>query len=76
MLSGRIPSVPRAKLSHLAQTYRERYQDRAFLPPAYAKRLSQLIARLREKYKITRAHRPAYATKWPVQAFDEQLNLF
>ncbi len=61
---------------HLAANYRERYQDRAFLPPAYAKRLSQLIGHLREKYKITRARRPAYATKWPVEGFDEQLNLF
>jgi DNA repair photolyase len=64
---------------HLAATYRERYQDRAFLAPAYAKRLSQLVRCLREKYKITRADhhdRPVYATKWPVQAFDEQLTLF
>jgi DNA repair photolyase len=61
---------------HLAENYRQRYHDRAFLPPAYSKRLSHLIAHLREKYKITRARRPAYATKWPVQAFDEQLNLF
>jgi DNA repair photolyase len=64
---------------HLIENYRQRYQDRAFLPPAYAKRLSQLIARLREKYKLTRAdrtERSAFATKWPVQAFDEQLNLF
>jgi DNA repair photolyase len=61
---------------HLAQNYRERYRGRAFLPPAYSKRLSHLITHLREKYKITRARRPAYATKWPVQAFDEQLNLF
>jgi len=64
---------------HLAENYRRRYHDRAFLPPAYAKRLSHLVAKLREKYKITRAHRrdrPAFATKWPVQAFDEQLNLF
>ncbi len=60
----------------LAENYRQRYQDRAFLPPAYAKRLSQLIAHLREKYKITRARRLAYATQWHVQAFDEQLNLF
>jgi len=63
---------------HLAENYRRRYQDRAFLPPAYAKRL-HLVAQLREKYKITRAHRgehPAFATKWPVQAFDEQLKLF
>src|ERR1039458_6014665 len=61
---------------HLVEHYRRRYQDRAFLPPAYAKRLSHLIAQLREKYKITRARRPAYATKWPVQAFGEQLSLF
>jgi len=64
---------------HLAENYRERYQDRAFLPPAYAQRLTELVHRLREKYRMTRADRrarPAYATKWPVQAFDEQLNLF
>ena len=64
---------------HLAATYRQRYQDRAFLAPAYAKRLSQLVRSLREKYKINRAdrrERPAYATKWPAQAFDEQLTLF
>jgi DNA repair photolyase len=63
----------------LAESYRQRYQGRAFLPAAYEKRLSQLIARLREKYKLTRAHRrdhSAFATKWPVQAFDEQLSLF
>ena len=61
---------------HLAENYRQRYQDRAFLPPAYGKRLSQLIASLREKYKMTRRDRRAFATKWPVQGFEEQLNLF
>jgi DNA repair photolyase len=61
---------------HLAENYRQRYQDRAFLPPAYAKRLSHLIAHLREKYNITSARRERYATKWPVQAFEEQLTLF
>jgi DNA repair photolyase len=63
---------------HLVENYRYRYQDRAFLPPAYAKRLSHLIASLRDKYKMTRAHRKrsVFATKWPVQGFDEQLNLF
>ena len=64
---------------HLAENYRQRYQDRAFLPPAYRKRLSQLIARLREKYKLTLAHRrerSAFATKWPVQDFEQQLSLF
>jgi DNA repair photolyase len=61
---------------HLAENYRQRYQDRAFLPPAYSKRLAELVHRLREKYKLTRHDRPAYATKWPIQAFDEQLSLF
>ena len=61
---------------HLAENYRQRYQDRAFLPPAYSKRLSELVHRLREKYKLTRRDRPAYATKWPIQTFDEQLSLF
>jgi DNA repair photolyase len=64
---------------HLAENYRQRYRDRAFLPAAYGKRMSQLVARLREKYKLTRAHRrerSSFATKWPVQAFDEQLKLF
>jgi DNA repair photolyase len=72
----------------LAESYRQRYQGRSFLPEAYAKRLSQLIHRLREKYKISRAdrrsfrvgERPADATQWPVQEsvqeFDRQLNLF
>jgi DNA repair photolyase len=63
---------------HLAENYRQRYQDRAFLPAAYGKRLSQLAARLREKYKMTRVRgeRSSFATKWPVQAFEEQLKLF
>ena len=64
---------------HLAASYRERYQDRSFLTPAYGKRLSHLVGRLKEKYKLTRAHRQqrsAFATKWPVQQFEEQLNLF
>lgn len=62
---------------HLAETYRKRYQDRAFLPPTYGKRLSELIQRLREKYKLMRRKdRTVFATKWPVQAFDEQLRLF
>jgi DNA repair photolyase len=39
---------------HLAESYRLRYKDRAFLPRAYGKRLSQLMARLREKYGIPR----------------------
>jgi DNA repair photolyase len=61
---------------HLAENYRQRYQDRAFLPPAYGKRLGQLIARLREKYKLGQRERAKYATKWPVQVVEQQLELF
>ncbi len=63
---------------HLAENYRQRYAGRSFLAPAYGKRLAQLITSLKEKYKITRnrRERPAYATKWPVPEFAEQLDLF
>src|ERR1700688_4613427 len=59
---------------HLAENYRERYQDRAFLPPAYGKRLRQLIACLRQKYKMgndARRDRSAVAIKQ-----ESQLPLF
>ena len=64
---------------HLAGNYRKRYQDRAFLPPAYGKRLSDLVMALRRKYKLTRADRkdrPAFATKWPVHQLEQQMELF
>ncbi len=61
---------------HLAESYRQRYQGRAFLSKAYGERLAALVNRLREKYKLTRRDRPAYATKWPVQGFEEQMKLF
>lgn len=61
---------------HLADDYRQRYQNRAFLPASYSKRLSALIQRLREKYKLTARKRAVYATQWPVQHFEEQMNLF
>jgi hypothetical protein len=62
----------------LAENYRQRYRDRAFLPPAYGKRLSELVKRLRLKYKMTRSDRePAlYATKSATPAVEEQLTLF
>ena len=59
---------------HLVENYRQRYQDRAFLPPPYGKRIAQLIARLREKYDIKRAG--PRGTKYARQAVDEQLSLF
>ena len=36
----------------LLEDYRRRYATRAFLPPAYRKRISALMARLRRKYGI------------------------
>jgi DNA repair photolyase len=63
---------------HLVENYRQRYQDRSFLPASYGKRIAQLIANFRQKYGISRAdpRGAAYANKWPVPAFDEQLPLF
>lgn len=64
---------------HLVENYRRSFQDRAFLPPAYGKRLAQLIAIFRRKYEIgrdSRREQPAHAIKWAVQALDEQLPLF
>ncbi len=64
---------------HLAENYRQRYQDRSFLPPSYGKRISQLVKKFRQKYGIGRddpRREPAFASKWPVQAFDGQLQLF
>jgi DNA repair photolyase len=64
---------------HLAANYRQRYQNRAFLPAAYGRRLAELVKRLREKYGITRERRERFATKWPAQVegqVEEQLKLF
>src|SRR5208282_4441973 len=62
----------------LVENYRERYQDRSFLPQSYGKRVAQLIASFRQKYGIPRADprgTPA-ASRRPAQAFNEQLALF
>ena len=61
----------------LVTQYRERYAQRAFLPPAYGKRLSQLMTRLRAKYGIRNEYeryaRRAHPAPWEQ---DEQLSLF
>jgi DNA repair photolyase len=63
---------------HLVENYRQRYQDRSFLPPSYGKRVAQLVTHFREKYGIRRAdpRGTTYAEKWPSNASDEQLALF
>src|SRR6201981_1668858 len=62
---------------HLVATYRERYQQRAFLPPAFTKRLSQLMARLRDKHGITNAYERYARRVHPSASVEgEQLGLF
>jgi DNA repair photolyase len=64
---------------HLVENYRERYQDRSFLPPSYGKRIAQLIARFRQKYGIARADprgTMSHDIKWQVHDSDGQLALF
>jgi DNA repair photolyase len=62
---------------HLVASYRERYEQRAFLPPAFSKRLSQLMARLRDKYGITNAYERYARRAHPVPSPDgDQLSLF
>ncbi|HVI06836.1 MAG TPA: radical SAM protein [Candidatus Binatia bacterium] len=63
---------------HLVENYRQRFQDRAFLPESYGKRISQLVSRLREKYGIARADPRGTVREnhWAVKDFEEQLALF
>ena len=62
---------------HLVESYRQRYEQRAFLPPAYGKRLSQLMARLRAKHGIHNAYeRYAWRLQPAVAEEGEQLQLF
>ena len=63
----------------LVENYRQRYQDSAFLPPAYGKRLQTLMVRLREKYRLggdRHRDRTALPSKEIARGFDEQLGLF
>ncbi len=63
---------------HLVESYRKRFQDRAFLPDPYRKRISQLMSRLREKYGIRNAY-DRYAKRAhlaPDVSGSEQMSLF
>jgi DNA repair photolyase len=61
----------------LVGSYRERYGQRAFLPPAYGKRLSQLMARQRGKHGIRNQYERYARRAHPVpSAEDEQMGLF
>jgi DNA repair photolyase len=59
----------------LVDDYRRRYQDKAFLPAAYGKRLSELMRKLRQKYHIGREFGRRSERSHPVVE-QEQMNLF
>jgi len=60
----------------LVDNYKKRYESRAFLPKAYAQRLSQLMGALRRKYRIGSdyARRSRQAHAW--EEATQQLGLF
>jgi DNA repair photolyase len=58
----------------LLSDYERRFKERAFLPAAYRKRISELIGKLREKYGMARSTRWQCADK--VVAKDAQMELF
>ena len=58
---------------NLVSEYDRRFKDKAFLPTAYRKRISELFGKLRAKYGIRSESR--WEEHKPVQK-DEQLNLF
>ena len=60
----------------LLESYRRRYQDRAFLPKAYCQRLSQLMARLRRKYRIPSGKSQSGGRVQPAPMAEAQLSLF
>src|SRR5205085_483391 len=59
----------------LVESYRERFNSRAFLPQAYHKRVSQLMARLRAKYRFGNEFGRYSRRSHPTQS-EEQLSLF
>ncbi len=58
----------------LVADYDRRFKDRAFLPAAYRKRISELISTLREKYRIAKESRWQWGDKVVPQ--EEQMKLF
>jgi DNA repair photolyase len=62
----------------LVENYRQRYQQRSFLPDSHGRRIARLVTRFRHKYGIK--HRELgdsmYAEKWPAESLGEQLSLF
>jgi DNA repair photolyase len=61
---------------HLVDSYRPRFAERAFLPKAYGKRISELIAKLQRKYGIVNAYERYSRKSHPAAESEEQLSLF
>jgi DNA repair photolyase len=61
---------------HLVSAYRERFRERAFLPQAYRKRISELMAGLRRKYGIVNTYERYSRESHPPPEMEEQLRLF
>jgi len=70
-----LPFVEK-EFPHLLETYQKRYADRAFLPKAYGKRLSELMAKLRAKYGIRNSYERYSKKTHPVLAAPAQMDLF
>jgi DNA repair photolyase len=64
----------REHFPQLVADYDRRFKDRAFLPSAYRKRISELFARLRGKYGIANGSRGQWENT--VVTKDEQMELF
>jgi DNA repair photolyase len=58
----------------LVQEYEQRFKERAFLPAAYRKRISELFARLRRKYGITNSS--GWEIRAPKASEETQMKLF
>jgi DNA repair photolyase len=64
----------RENFPKLVPDYEQRFKDRAFLPTAYRKRISELFARLRQKYRIRKDS--VWSTTLRSEAKDLQMSLF
>ena len=64
----------REHFPQLVADYDRRFKERAFLPAAYRKRISELISTLREKYRIAKESRWQWGDKAVPK--EEQMKLF
>lgn len=60
----------------LVETYRKRFDGRAFLPPAYGKRISELMLRLRNKYRLGERYATRSQRSHASRTSGQQLGLF